>query len=419
MTTIHPKEWNEIKLALLDHHSLFYKIGEMGVPYLTESIPTACVVFDKTGNFINFLFNPILWKKSSLYEKTFIVCHEALHIILRHGYRFKDAKNDSAANVAMDISINHSLVDRFGFVRENISEWEELCWIDTVFKDDKNLQNIPKDESAEYYLNLLNRKNKTSFKKLLDEHQFFDGDTKSVFDKLNKELSKEEKETIQKFIEKHGPVKEYGNTAGNSLDVAGNLQIQVKKKWETVVKKWTQKHLVESSQNSEQWARKHRRFSVIDSSMFLPSEMEIEDMHIQEGKLNVLFFLDTSGSCYHLKDRFFNSAESLPKHRFNVQLFCFDTKVTSTDVQSRKIYGGGGTSFVCIENYIQQMLNKKELSKYPDAVWIMTDGYGDKVFPQKPENWIWFIDGSEEQLKYVIKNYLPTNSTCFSLKDFI
>jgi predicted metal-dependent peptidase len=360
-----------------------------------------------------------LWNKSSLYEKTFIVCHEALHIILRHGFRFKNAKNDSAANVAMDISINHALVDRFGFIRENITDWEELCWIDTVFKDDKNLQNIPKDESAEYYLNLLERKNKTSFKQLLDEHHFFDQDTKSVFDKLNKELSQEEKKTIQKFIDKHGPTKEYGNSSGNAIDIAGNIQLKVKKKWETVVKKWSHKFLIESCNNSEQWARKHRRFSVIDSNMFLPSDMEIEDMHLEEGKLNVLFFLDTSMSCYHLKDRFFNAAESLPKHRFNVRLFCFDTKVTETTIESRKIYGGGGTSFICIENQIQNIINEKEIKKYPDSVWVMTDGYGDRVNPAKPENWNWFIDGSEDQYRYVTTNYLPKESNVFNLRDFV
>ena len=28
---------------------------------------------------------------------------------------------------------------------------------------------------------------------------------------------------------------------------------------------------------------------------------------------------------------------------------------------------------------------------YPDAVWILTDGWGDEVFPEKPKRWHWFL----------------------------
>ena len=43
-----------------------------------------------------------------------------MHVILNHGHRSKDSKNKNAANVAMDIVVNHLLVDRFGFIREKI-----------------------------------------------------------------------------------------------------------------------------------------------------------------------------------------------------------------------------------------------------------------------------------------------------------
>jgi len=409
--TITNQEWSDLCSALLDHHSLFYKIGEMGRPCLTDSIPTACVTFDKNGNFINFLFNPEFWSKSSFYEKTFVLCHECLHLILRHGHRFKDSKENITANYAMDIVVNHSLVNRFGFIRENISGWEDLCWVDTIFKNKKiNNLDIPQDETAEYYLNLIKRvfsNDKSFVQKLVDTHEFGDGDDKELFNKLNNELSPDEKESIRKFYDKHS--QKAGCQSGNILHFASNSKVTVKKRWESVVKKWSQNRIVSIGKDNDQWARKHRRFMFLDSGFFLPSEFEVEDFDLEKGKLKVLFFLDASGSCWHLKDRFFAAAESLPKKYFEVELFSFDTQVFSTDFKQRRIKGGGGTSFSIIENYIQS--NCKD--KYPDGVWIMTDGYGDSVRPAHPEKWFWFLAQNSTS------QYIPQNSSKFDLEEFI
>jgi hypothetical protein len=118
----------------------------------------------------------------------------------------------------------------------------------------------------------------------------------------------------------------------------------------------------------------------------MPSESAVEDFIFSKSKIDLLFFLDTSGSCWYLKDRFFNLAESLPKKRFNVNLFCFDTQVYKTDIKSRNLYGGGGTKFDIIESYII-----KNYNKYPDAIFIISDGEGTKVTPKYPKKWNWFI----------------------------
>lgn len=406
-------EWADLCSALLDHHSLFYKIGEMGRPILTDSIPTACVTFDKSGNFINFLFNPEFWSKSSFYEKTFVLCHECLHLILRHGQRFKDSKENLTANYAMDIVVNHSLVNRFGFIRENITGWEELCWVDTIFKNKKiNNLDIPQDETAEYYLNLIKRvfsNDKDFIQKLVDSHEFGEGDDKELFAKLNEELSQEEKESIKKFYDKHADKSTAGSHSGNILHFASNNKALVKKKWESVVKKWSQNRIVSSDKDNDQWARKHRRFMFLETGFFLPSEFEVEEFDLEKGKLKVLFFLDASGSCWHLKDRFFSAAESLPKKYFEVELFTFDTQVFTTDFKQRKIKGGGGTSFSIIENYIQN--NYRD--KYPDGVWVMTDGHGDNVQPQFPEKWFWFLS------QHSTSHFIPKNSTKYDLDSFV
>jgi hypothetical protein len=111
--------------------------------------------------------------------------------------------------------------------------------------------------------------------------------------------------------------------------------------------------------------------------MFLPSDMEIEDDNDEKTRIKVYFYLDTSGSCWGLKDRFFAAALSLPDDRFDIRLFCFDTTVQETTLESRKIYGGGGTSFSILEAHIQKEI--KEKGEYPEAVFVITDGYAATV----------------------------------------
>ncbi len=144
--------------------------------------------------------------------------------------------------------------------------------------------------------------------------------------------------------------------------------------------------------------------------MFLPSEMEVEDIDKEKNKIEVWFFQDTSGSCSGFAKRFFKAAESLPKDRFNVRMHCFDTRVYETSLEERKLYGFGGTSFTCIENYIQRRIAKENL-QYPKAVFIITDGYGNDVHPEHPEVWHWFLSSG-------YKSHIPKQSKTYLLRNF-
>jgi hypothetical protein len=416
MVKISDSEWQEIQFALLEHHSLFYKMGEMGKPFLTDITPTACVTFSPDGSYINFLFNFEFWEKSTHYEKIFVICHECLHVILNHGKRFKDSDMPTAANIAMDIVVNHSLMDRFGFIRENISGWEEYCWVDTVFKGIKikNLA-IPTDETSEYYLNLLvkhkNAKQLEKFK-TVDSHDFQDGDPNEVFEQLTQNLSEDEKKGLEKFCKRHLKDAKAGTSHGGMLHFVAKNKIKIKKKWESVIIDWADKIMQFCEVDVEQWCRKHRRFIFLEKSIFLPSDSEIEDIGFSEKKITVFFFLDISGSCWHLKDRFFVAAESLPKNRFDVRLFCFDTKVSDTDIDSRRLVGGGGTNFDIIESKIQHIVKSENIA-YPKAVWIVTDGEGTPVTPEFPDRWFWFLTENGNT------SYIDKKSHKYYLSDFV
>jgi predicted metal-dependent peptidase len=473
MTT---KEWTEICHLLREHHSLFYKIWEMGKPMFSQSIPTACVTFDPSGNYLAFLFNPDFWNSLDNYNKLFVICHESIHVIFNHGYRFKDSKDKHKSNLAMDVVVNHTLTNQFGFDRNKIKDWESLCWVDTLFKGMKYKGfSIRESETVEFYLELLRKKQSKQQKqpqgggnqsqksdgngdgsqgqgqdqdqgqgqgqdqpRTLDQHEFSSGNSDSdstvpdfskLADLVSQSLSESEANGVANVFNKHkdpntSPLKPAGTGHGNMTHTAQQDTLVNKKKWETVVKRWTAKQLKESDKDVEQWARKHRRFNMLGDTLFLPSDMDVDAWNYEKAKLKVHFYLDTSGSCWNLKDRFFSIAASLPKRKFDVDLFCFDTEVVATSLETRKIHGGGGTSFYILEQYIQNLIknspkNGKKFT-YPDAVWVLTDGYGDSVKIEKPENWYWFIDAPTKELfKNVCKSYIPQKCNTFHLGDFV
>jgi predicted metal-dependent peptidase len=98
---------------------------ELGKPVFTNVIDIAAVSFDEQGDVLLFSFNPDFWDKLSVYERQFIISHECLHVILNHGLRVFNAKNKDFANIAADIVVNHMLVNKFAFLRENIKELAE------------------------------------------------------------------------------------------------------------------------------------------------------------------------------------------------------------------------------------------------------------------------------------------------------
>lgn len=444
-------EWKEICMMLQDHHILFYKIWEMGKPCFSKEIPTAAIKFDKTGNFIYFIFNPDFWATLDSYNKLFVICHESIHILFNHGFRFKDSKDYQSANIAMDVAVNHTLINQFGFDRSQIANWKDFCWTDTVFPKIKVRGFLVSDnETAEFYLNLLEKKknsqqpkngsdsdsqqkesNGKSVPKTVDQHSFGNGDGQNnqqnpddfskILDKLNQSLSNDEKESIKGIYKKHTPnsipLSIAGNKFGNRSHNISKINLKVKKKWESIIKTWTIKKMMDTNSEVEQWARKHRRFNMLGNSLFLPSDMDIDNFSLDKGRIVVYFYLDTSGSCWNLKDRFFAVAESLPKNKFDVRLFCFDTKVVPTTLESKRIYGGGGTCFAIIEQNIQNRIKKdkqeNKKTKYPDSVWIITDGYGSPVIPEIPDKWHWFID------KGGVNTYIPKNSKTYKLDDYV
>jgi predicted metal-dependent peptidase len=417
----------EIAKSIQQHHYLFRAFWDMvDIEWVEDpDIDVGAVWFDQEGDCLKLSLNEDFWLDSNEHTRMFVVAHECLHVILEHGKRFSEwwGKSEfNTMNVAADIVIDHMLENSFGFDRSKLPDriTKEGCWIDTVFE--KNPP--PHNQSTEYYFNLLKKKSKElpvqpfdnhialtkeeaeDLGNLLGDNGFFDNIDDEFIEKISS--NKEEYKTLKDYQEKNQTT---GSGGGAWTTVKAKKT--KKKKWETVIKKWEYKTKEYSVDIESRWDRVAPRYSEVMNTgkFYLPSESWMIGEFDKENKIDVFFFLDTSGSCYHLKDRFFKAARSLDPKRFNVRLFSFDTRVEEVNIKTGRVYGGGGTSFSIIENKIQEII-KREKKKYPHSVWIISDGYGNTVRPQKPEKWHWFLTPSSTS------GYIPKQSNIYKLSNF-
>jgi hypothetical protein len=405
----------DIAKKLQEFHYFFRAFWDIGHPIVEkfDDLPTAAIEFDTQGHSINLKINTDFWESLNEHSQMFVICHEMSHVILRHGERFIEyygTEGMQTMNIAADVVIDEMLCRSFGFNRYDLDERirDRGCWFDTVFKDQK----VPEDESTEYYFNLLN-KNPSSIPKDLfsiDAHNII-----SSQDDMDKIL---QDSGVLGTIDEEFACKIPTGHIGNTRSSCGTgrwhhviVETKKKKKWETVIKKWENFRKKEDFQEDERWERTSPRYSqIIGKDIHLPSNYNIIDEYKIKDRMDVSFFMDTSGSCIDLKERFFKAAKSLNPKKFNIRLFCFDTSVKETTIASGQIYGGGGTSFSIIENKIQQIM-QAENKKYPHAVFLITDGMGNSVTPQHSNRWFWFLSANH-------KNYIPKDSKVFMLKDY-
>jgi len=411
------EEWFEISHSLESFHAVFYRIWQMGKPILSDEVLTACVKFDENGEFFLFYFNPNFWKELELKNKLFVICHEALHVILNHGKRSLGInKSNSAANICMDVVVNHMLVRSFGFVKSDLKNWQDYCWLETVFP----ACNFSDEESFEFYYNQFKSIYRDGLPgssenecKTVDDHQEIESDYNEAIESLDNSLSFEEKETIRNVIEKFGDDSNFVDTIAGA-GVGGwsfidKINVKPKKKWESVIKNWMKNRLKYDEKEFEQWTKLNRRLNCLCSNLLLPSNVDFLDFHTIKEKISVWFFMDTSGSCFYFANRFLKAAASIPKKRFDVRVFCFDTSVAEISLEDPKFYGGGGTCFHILEDKI---LKDHKDRLYPDAVFVLTDGYGSRVNPRFPQRWHWFLTAKGSKL------FIPPKSKIYNLNDY-
>lgn len=411
---------------LREYNSLFRLFWDYCDINFSEENETAWISFDaESGSFLSFNFNPKFWELLSIPERIFVIAHELGHILLDHGRRSsplikEDLKvfSEDNINIALDLVVNEMLIRFFGFNREDLVNLSPH-FVDNTFEESEKVRT---DGSFEYYLNLLPKGKFKSGGVLINDHaglMAISEESPELFDQLLSSVLPYVSEDDLKGLLGSELLDdgERARLAGHGLGSWGTLnlsEVQKKKKWETVIRRWERSMLRSEVRSEERWDGLDRRYASIFSTFkntHLPFEMDIDDIADVKDRIGVFFFLDTSGSCYGLRGRFFRAARSLDERKFDIRCFCFDTQVKEVDIKGNRFYGGGGTYFHIIEDKIQEIIRKEKIA-YPKAVWVITDGYGNRLSPEYPERWAFFLT------KNGYKGYLPKESKVFSLSDY-
>ena len=451
------RELYELQLELQKFDTIFFEIYKYGEPQFTHAIPTAALQFvGKDLTPLKFIFNPDFWDSMDKYQRAFVVCHECLHSILEHGKRARSLMKKNIPmpilNVAMDLAINHLLVNAFGFDRDKLGEFgsrekidfealkanakkgkksktstavdeEETpkrgqgCWVDTVFDrpvaDDMSFE--------EYYQELLKGDNNLSCF-LADVHWFISPDGQGCnIDDLPESIANSIREQMREASEGKGEeslknkieqTQGCGSTGNFFVEVNRARKVRPSKKWERIVNYFRRKGKEESDEL--QWIKQSKLAEYFPKNICLPHENITDDPNFSRTRINICLFLDVSGSCTAYKPHFLRGAESIPDKRFNKRMFVFADDCAEMKKNTNQYNVGGGTNFDSINDMVNTLIKD---GKAPDLIFVITDGQsnGDYANFALAKKYNWFIiDGQGSNAGY--KEGLPGD--CYDLEDF-
>lgn len=429
----------EISSFIASHDLIFQTFWSIGTPLFTNSIKTAAVGFDRAGKVIYLILNPDFWDSLDIVNKAFVICHEALHVILNHGKRGTEYKDQKLVNKAQDIVINEMLIKSFGFNKFEITNWNMYCFVETMFSNEKIIsEKINTTGSFHYYMQLLTANPENSDKQeTVDQHcksdrNSEDGEgefnSKSQIDDLiqsAQDYMNEITETVQEEIENiisdkekydfgqkikddfEGDPKGAGCTPIGSLLAVNPNPVKKKKKWEEIVKKHLKSFIKYETVEIDSWIAKKRSHNCLDNEFMLEGVWQHEKA-VKE-KYNIIFFLDSSGSCLTHTKRFVHMLKTIPEDKFNIEAYSFDNTLYPIDIKKGHVRGGGGTYFHILDNKIRQITKDK---RHPDAIFILSDGDGNAFSPEKPKLWHWILT------KHHSLRYIPESSPKHKMENF-
>lgn len=347
----------------------FYGLLLMNMNFgLNDSIETAATDGEK------IIFAPQFLEQLSESELDFVLMHEVLHTALRHVAR-KEDRDIFLFNIACDIVVNSNIMLSNGRDVKSITlkNFGEAMHVAPNGKEGYNYT------AEEVYAMLLKKEGSKKSKKGLgvggkQEKDKENWDDHSLWKDLN-----DEEDVLADFWTKKILDAEQAMEIRNSSGSHGNVPMLVLRlikelktpqtDWRTVLADFVQEELVDYS-----FSPPDRRFD--ETSFYLPDFNEtayrVDD---------VLFMIDTSASMSDETVTMVYSEVRGALEQFDGKLTgslgFFDAKVVEpipfTDEEEFKVirpYGGGGTSFQIIFDYVKD----KMIGNLPSSIVILTDG---------------------------------------------
>ena len=351
------------RISLLMKHSFFGNLAtRLQLINADEWCPTAATdgkYFYYNSRFIMMLKQP---------EVVFLVAHEVLHVVYDHMDRRGD-RDPQLWNIADDYCVNADLK------KHRVGEFITTvpCLYDHKYAD------MPAEE---VYDILYENAEKISIDQLaemlLDEHLEGEGEGSAEGENEGEEgkkgpvkMSKEEKDQLKQEI-KEAIIQSAQGTEAGSLPKGVERMI---KDMTSPVMNWPeliQTNVTSAFSNDYSFIKPNRRGWHMDAIMpgMTPGEEIEADV-----------FIDLSGSIGYDQGAAFLSEIAGIMQQFDgykLHVHCFDTSVYNSkeftsdnleDISEYEMFGGGGTDFDCIFNYL------KEEGRVPKRLIVFTDGY--------------------------------------------
>lgn len=380
--------------------NLATEVTKLGYPKSSVRISTAGISWDKYKKQVCFEFNEKFANTLSDEEFSFVVAHEAMHLAVCHIFLINDYVNKikrksnlskeekdkqisiflNKSNIAADCVVNDSLVNIYNLKKqlENIAMYgKKVVGVDCHNMSMSEVyQLLPEIEMYTFDIH--------SWDSFLDENGDID---KNFSDKIkgfiernlnNSALSDKENQKLQDVANQFQHL-----NAGNSSLANRRPIVKISRNyinWNRLILE-----IVDSKKQEDIWSKPNRRLVSIYPDVILP---KFESQEIE----TVFVAIDASGSIDQQQlSLFVDVVRNSPK-RFKIEAVTFNTTCYPLNIMKEDPSGGGGTSFACIEKYIQ-----KNLKEYPKCVVVISDGSGDCVNPQFPERWRWLLtDGGSD-----------------------
>lgn len=340
----------------------FYGILLMHIQFaLDESVGTAAT------DGVKMYFAPSFLDVITDRELVFVMQHEILHVVLRHCLRTGERDN-FLFNVACDIVVNSTILESNGNDVRSISlqKYGESMHIapdgkeGRLYTAEEVYEMLEKDLSG-------SRGSRSGGFRLTDNHSKWGTSKEPGLEELWEQRLREAYEAAQKGR----------GTLPAGLKRAIEELLEPVTDWRTLLNDFVQEELVDYS-----FTPPDRRFP--DSPFFLP-DFNVMDEVVR----NVLFMIDTSGSMTkkEITQAYSEVKGAIDQYsgRLEGWLGFFDEEVIKPlpfmDEQDFKLirpYGGGGTSFEAVFDYIRDEMAGLEIT----SIIILTDGYA----PFPPES---------------------------------
>ena len=419
-----PSYYVEAAKWLDDNHPFFLtSVVNIGQPVESNRIPRAAVALKDEKKFdgdYDLELNRDYCSSLPSEQLAGVLCHEAMHILLRHFQDIPKYKNQDALVIAQECIVNDKLTregiplptdlyfgietlgvdtadmttrEVYDLVLEKFPEnelpegvgsiYEEFIFIDGSLLDDilgdiiKNF--VEEGEITDLSQNLLD----DIIDAIQDSDEELDDETQKVLDSLKGiDIPSQSKKAGTGF----SIVESLAEDIGASIAWAKLLA--------DICPDLLNKNGRMSSQQKASWHRPRRTINSLYPDVMLPTTVYRgeKDLRERDGnkKPHLVLALDFSGSIDRSNLSLMKSLALSVPDDIDVDCCTFSTHYVPYDYKSKSNRtASGGTDFSAIEYFIRS-LDKKD---YPSAVVVITDGYAQFSSPkpteQQLDNWLW------------------------------